>query len=73
MSKPCSDQGCRPKRMKNSRLPPGVDKERCWCGTEAKVKEALDFADWFGMKFFMCANYECDPELTTSLWERHVV
>ena len=70
MSLPCSDQGHGPKKMKDAILAPGVEKACCWCGSEAKVKEATDFADWFGIKKFMCPNYEYDPEPRTSLWER---
>ena len=64
MSVPCSDPDYRPTKAKNARLPPGVEVERCWCGNLAKVKESIDFSDKFGMKFFICANYEHDPVQT---------
>jgi hypothetical protein len=60
----------RPKRMKEAELPEGVQPARCWCGDIAKVKESTDFADWFGMKFFMCANYAEDPPAATSSYRR---
>ncbi|KAK1645906.1 hypothetical protein QYE76_063711 [Lolium multiflorum] len=51
----------RPVKAKAASLPPGVTAERCWCGRLAKVKQVEDFSDWFGIKFFMCANYDHDP------------
>ena len=73
MSLPCSDQDFRPKKMKDASLPPGVDHLRCWCGNLCKVKEVTDFSDKFGMKFFMCPNYEYDPPERTSLFARPAV
>jgi hypothetical protein len=61
MSVPCSDQESRPAKAKAASLPPGVRAERRWCGRLAKVKQVEDFSDQFGMKYFMCANYEQDP------------
>ena len=61
MSVSCSDQEFRPVKAKAASLPPGVTAKRCWCGRLAKVKQVEDFSDRFGMKFFMCANYDHDP------------
>jgi hypothetical protein len=38
-----------------------VRAERYCCGHLAKVKEVEDFSNKFGMKLFMCANYDHDP------------
>ncbi|XBI73049.1 hypothetical protein VPH35_066876 [Triticum aestivum] len=70
MSLPCSDQSIRPRKMKNASLPPGVAVLRCWCGDLCKVKEVTDFSDWLGMKFFMCANYEEDPAVALSEYDK---
>uniref|UniRef100_M8BQT7 GRF-type domain-containing protein n=1 Tax=Aegilops tauschii TaxID=37682 RepID=M8BQT7_AEGTA len=43
---------------------------RCWCGDLCKVKEVTDFSDWLGMKFFMCANYEEDPTVAISEYDK---
>ena len=56
--------------MKAASLPHGVDHLNCWCGSLCKVKEVTDFSDWFGMKFFMCPNYEYDPPVRTFLFAR---
>jgi hypothetical protein len=50
-----------------------VEPARCWCGDVAKVRESTDFADWFGMKFFMCSNSEHDPPAATSSYGRPAV
>ena len=70
MSLPCSDQSIRPRKMKDANLPPGVAVLRCWCGDLCKVKEVTDFSDWLGMKFFMCANYEEDPAVAISEYDK---
>ena len=70
MSLPCSGQSIRPWKMKNASLPPGVAVLRCWCGDLCKVKEVTDFSDWLGMKFFMCANYEEDPAVAISEYDK---
>ncbi|XBI95572.1 hypothetical protein VPH35_032005 [Triticum aestivum] len=70
MSLPCSDQSIRPRKMKTASLPPGVAVLRCWCGDLCKVKEVTDFSDWLGMKFFMCANYEEDPAVAISEYDK---
>jgi hypothetical protein len=44
-----------------------VRPERCLCGRLAKVKQVEDFSEKFGMKFFMCANYDHDPPRNASL------
>lgn len=66
MNVPYSDQDFRPMKRKNASLPPGGRAERCWCGRLAKVMEVVDFSDKFGMKYFMCANYDHDPPAQTS-------
>jgi len=43
---------------------------RCWCADLCKVKEVMDFSDWLGMKFFMCANYEEDPAIAISEYDK---
>ncbi|XBI79529.1 hypothetical protein VPH35_088964 [Triticum aestivum] len=70
MSLPCSDQSIRPRKMKNASLPPWVVVLRCWCGDLCKVKEVTDFLDWLGMKFFVFANYEEDPPLAISEYDK---
>jgi hypothetical protein len=63
MSLPYSDQDFRPRKKKDAILPLGIQAERCWCGVLTKVKEAEDFSDKFGTKFFMCANYDHDAPI----------
>ena len=70
MSLPCSDQSIRPRKMKNASLPPGVAVLRCWCGDLCKVEEVTNFSDWLGMKFFRCANYEKDPPIAISKYDK---
>ena len=70
MSLTCSNQDERPRKMKEAMLPPGVEHLRCWCGNLCKVKEVTDFSDKFGMKFFMCANYEYDPPVPVSPYDK---
>ena len=70
MSLPCSDQSIRPGKMQSASLPRGVEAVRCWCGDVCKVKEVTDFSDWLGMKFFMCANYEEDPAVAISEYDK---
>lgn len=70
MSLPCSDQGERPRRMKDVMLPRGVEHLRCWCCNLCKVKEVTDFSNKPGMRFFMCANYEYEPPVLVSPYDR---
>jgi hypothetical protein len=56
--------------MKNASLPQGVQPLRCWCGDLCKVKEVVDFSDCLGMKFFMCANYDRDPPVAISPYDK---
>jgi hypothetical protein len=67
MSLPCSDQDFRPVKIKDAKLPPGVEVLRCWCGDLCKVKQSTDYSTCMGMKFFMCANLEHDRPEPTSM------
>ena len=67
MSKQCSDQADRPKKMKAVYLPVGVEHLRCWCGDLCKVKESTDFSDKMGMKFRMSDAIPLFPLLTQDM------
>lgn len=56
--------------MKDASLPPGIQVVRCWCSHPCKVKEVADISVWFGMKFFMCPNYEHDPPVPDSPYDK---
>ena len=39
----------------------GVDVPMCYCGDRCKLVESQLIGSCYGMRWFMCANYEYDP------------
>ena len=42
-------------------VPQGIQVPMCFCGSLCKLMEAKVLGNNFGMRFFMCENYEYDP------------
>ena len=42
-------------------VPQGVQVSMCFCGSLYKLMKSRVLGDDFGMRFFMCKNYEYDP------------
>jgi len=42
-------------------VPQGVQVPMCFCGSLCKLMKSRVLGDDFGMRFFMCENYEYDP------------
>jgi hypothetical protein len=70
MSRPSSDPDYKPKKMRHTSPPKGIEPVRCWCGDICKVRMSDDFSDKFGMKFWMCANYAHDPATPKNAYDR---
>ena len=44
-----------------STVPKGIDVPMCFCGSLCKFMQSEVLGDDYGMRFFMCENYEYDP------------
>jgi hypothetical protein len=55
-----------PRKKNDTSMPQGIRANRCQCGDLVKVKEAENISDKFGMKFFICANYDYDAPASTT-------
>lgn len=42
-------------------VPEGIDVPMCFCGSLCKFMQSEVLGDDYGMRFFMCENYEYDP------------
>ena len=42
-------------------VPEGIDVSMCFCGSLCKSMQSEVLRDDYGMRFFMCENYEYDP------------
>ena len=42
-------------------VPEGMQVPMCFCGSLCKLMESHVLGDDYGMRFFMCDNYEYDP------------
>ena len=50
-----------PRSKVRETVPQGVQVPMCFCGSLCKLMKSRVFGDDFGMRFFMCENYEYDP------------
>jgi hypothetical protein len=48
-------------RKHHIEIPEGVDVPMCFCGDPCKLMCSECKGDFYGMRFFMCANYAYDP------------
>ncbi|RLM65099.1 uncharacterized protein C2845_PM16G02810 [Panicum miliaceum] len=46
-----------------AQVPEGIQVPMCFCGSLCKLMESKVLGDDFGMRFFMCENYEYDPTI----------
>ena len=51
-------------------VPQGVQVPMCFCGSLCKLMKSRVLGDDFGMRFFMCENYEYDPPSITARIEQ---
>jgi len=48
-------------RVLDALVPEGIDVPMCFCGSLCKFMQSEILGDDYGMRFFMCENYEYDP------------
>ena len=46
---------------RGANVPQGIQVSMCFCGSLCKLMKSTVLGDDFGMRFFMCDNYEYDP------------
>jgi hypothetical protein len=49
------------RRKDNVPVPKGIHTPMCYCGDNCKFMKCNVLGYYYGMRFFMCVNYEHDP------------